>query len=193
MEGFDPKAAAEQREAELSALGPEAREAQLASEQLMRDAKQQGNQGNLVMKDGKMQLLSEDDMGADCGKYKWGQTEQEVTLKVKVPAGTKSKAVKLDVGTAKLKLAVLGEMILEGPLHQRVLPDDCTFVLEDEGDGRVVIVTLQKQEKTSASKHWKCVCDGEPEIDTSQFGPAITTLDPTDPTFASQMLGAMGQ
>ena len=93
MEGVDVAQAAQQREAELSSLSPEARDAQLASEQLMRDAKQQGNQGNLVMKDGKLQLLSEDDMGADLGKYRWGQTEKEVTIKVSVPAGTKSKAV----------------------------------------------------------------------------------------------------
>ena len=167
------------REAELNALSPEMRAAQLMQEQLMADAKRSGNEGNLVMKDGLLKLLSEEDMGADCGRYRWGQSEQEVTVKVHVPAGTKSKAVKLDVATAKLKLAVLGETILDGALHEKVVPDECTFTLEDEGDGRVVVVTLQKAQKTSASKHWKCVCAGEPEIDTASFGPAIMSVDPT--------------
>ena len=191
MDGVDVVQAAQlSREAELSSLSPEIRDAQLASEQLMRDAKQQGNQGNLVMRDGKLQLLSEDDMGADLGKYRWGQTEKEVTIKVSVPAGTKSKAVKLDVLTSKLKLAVMGEVILDGVLHKPVKPDDCTFTIEDEGTGRLVTVTLQKLQATSASQHWKCVCDGEPEIDTSIFGPAIMTADPSDPAGLAQILAA---
>ena len=192
MEAVDHATAMEQHRAQLASLDPEAREHALRQEQLMRDARQQGNQGNLVMKDGKMQLLSEADMGADCGKYAWGQSETEVSVRVKVPAGTKAKAVKFDVGTAKLKLAVLGETVLDGALFKPVVPDDCTFTMEDEGEGRVVLVTLVKAEKTSASKHWACVCEGEPTIDTSKFGPAIMTADPTDPASLSAILGGAG-
>ena len=77
---------------------------------IMRDAKQNGQEGNLTMGEGGvMRVLSADEMGADCGKYKWGQTEDEVSIKVAVPAGTKSKAVSLKVTSNKLKLVVLGD------------------------------------------------------------------------------------
>jgi hypothetical protein len=99
-----------------------------------------------------------DDVRAECDKYYWGQNETEVFVKVRVPAGTKSKAVKFDVSSTKVKLAVLGETILDAALHRKVTPDDCTFTIEDSGDGRLIVVTLAKMVKTSASQHWKCVC-----------------------------------
>ena len=61
---MDPASALADREANMKAMTPEQREQQLKQEQLMRDAQQQGNQGNLVMENGEMKLLSEDDMGA---------------------------------------------------------------------------------------------------------------------------------
>ena len=65
---------------------------------------------------------------------------------------------------------------------------------EDAGEGRLVVVTLQKIQRTSANGHWKCVCLGEPEIDTAKFGPAVMTADPNDPGAIARMLqeGGLG-
>ena len=94
----------------------------------------------------------------------------------------------------RLKLKVLGDTILDADLFKSVAPDDCTFTLEDSGDGRLVSVILQKLQKTSANGHWKCVCIGEPEIDTSKFGPSIMSADPNDPGGLARMMqeGGLG-
>ena len=81
---------------------PDQAKLQGMNEAIMRDAKKEGKEGNLVMGEGGvMRLLDDSECGGDCGKYSWGQTDDEVTVRVKVPAGTKSKAVQLDVNSKK--------------------------------------------------------------------------------------------
>ena len=183
---------AEQRAALAGALGSEAAK-QRENEQVVANAKRDGKEGNLYMDaEGRMRLRDEADMGADCGSYRWEQNEEEVTIKVRVPAGTKSKAVALKVKSEALTLVVLGETILDGALHKMVAPDDCTFTLEDVADGRMVVVTLQKLQRTAGSTHWTRVCVGEPEIDTATFGPAVVSADPTDPSSIARLMEGMG-
>ena len=179
----------------LASMPEDAAKLQEANEMLIANAKRDGKEGNLMMgKDGKVVLLDESSLGGDCGKYSWGQDEDECFVRVKVPAGTKSKAVKMDVSSSKFKLTVLGDVILDGDLFKRCKPDDCTFTLEDakDSDGRVVVVQLSKLQRTSAQGHWKCICLGEPEIDLSKFGPAVMTADPNDPNAIAQMLRESG-
>ena len=114
--------------------------------------------------------------GAEFEKYSWGQNDEEVFVYVKVPRGTKSKAVKLDVGYQKLKLAVLGDVILDAPLYQPVRADDCTFGIEDMENGRLVTVTLTKRVKTNNNQSWPFVCEGEPPIDVESFGMSYETF-----------------
>jgi hypothetical protein len=115
--------------------------------------------------------------GAEFDKYSWGQSDDELYVYVKVPGGTKSKAVKLDVGYQKLKLAVLGDVILDAPLYQPVRADDCTFGIEDQGEGRLVTVTLIKREKTNNNRSWPFICEGEPPIDVESLGLSYETFD----------------
>ena len=176
-----------------SSSADDAQKLQERNEYFMAQAKRDGKEHMLTMGEGGARLLNESDVGATLDKYSWTQTDDEVIVKVKVPAGTKSKAVKLDVHSKTLKLEVLGDKILDGSLYKNVDADECTFTIEDDGDGRIVIVTLQKLQKTSANAHWKCVCIGEPEISTN-FGPAIMTADPNDPNDIARMLqeGGLG-
>jgi hypothetical protein len=172
----------------------DAQKLQARNEVFMANAKRDGKESMLTMGEGGvMRMLDESDVGATLDKYSWTQTDSEVTIKVKVPAGTKSKAISLDVSSKKLKLKVLGDTILDGELHRNVAADDCTFTLEDHDDGRLVVVILEKLQKTSSNGHWKCVCIGEPEINTN-FGPAIMTADPNDPNAIARMLqeGGLG-
>ena len=168
---------------------------QARNEQLMANAKRDGKEGMLTMGEGGvMRVLDDSDVGATLDKYSWTQNEDEVFIKVKVPAGTKAKVVKLDVSSKKIKLVVLGDTILDAELHRNVQPDDCTFTIEDAGEGRVVTVILTKFQKTSANGHWKCVAVGEPQINTNAFGPAVMTADPNDPNAIARMLqeGGLG-
>lgn len=187
---ISPAEYAAERERNYSSMKPEEAEIQSANEAIIAAAKRDGKQGNLVMDaKGRMQVLDEMAMGADCGRYAWGQNEDEVLIKVRVPAGTKSKLIKLDGTTSsKLKLTVVGEVILDAELYAKCRPDDNTFTIEDDGDGRLVTVSLAKMQKTIANKHWKCVCVGEPEIDTSKFGPGVMSADPNDPNGIARLM-----
>ena len=77
-------------------FGKEYADQQQETEQLLRDAKRQGNQGNVVMDaaTGKMVIKSEDEMGGRHGKYWWGQTERELLIKTYVEPSTKSRQVR---------------------------------------------------------------------------------------------------
>ena len=159
---------------------------ELKNEQIMRDAKQQGNQGNLVFnEDGQMVLKSEDEMGGKAEKYTWGQGDTEVTVKVRCPAGTKSKQVSLKATSKNLKLSVCGESICDGALNAPIVADETTFSLEDDkadqAGGRLLTVTMTKLHATKAREHWPCVIKGEAVIDTSSFGTPIVTVNPNDP------------
>lgn len=188
------EAAAAQGSGGASSSDEDAQKLQARNEQFMANAKRDGKESMLTMGEGGVvRMLEDSDVGMTLDKYSWTQTDAEVIVKVKVPAGTKSKAVSLDVSSKKLKLKVLGDTILDGELHRNVQPDDCTFTLEDHEDGRLVVVILEKMQKTSSNGHWKCVCIGEPEINTN-FGPAVMTADPNDPNAIARMLqeGGLG-
>ena len=121
-----------EREAMLASMPKAQADQQQANEALVAQAKRDGLQGNLrVGEGGNMVLMDDWAMGSKCEKYEWGQNEQEILIRVRVPAGTKSKAVSFDVSSAKLKLQVLGDPILTGELYRKVKPDDSTFTLED--------------------------------------------------------------
>ena len=188
MHQMDPAAYLRNREDELKAMPQELRDSSIRQEDLVREARMTGNQGNLVAADGKMVLLSDEAMGGTCDTYSWGQNETEVTVKAAGPPGLRGKEVKMKVTSDKLRLEVRGVAILDGELFARVIADEATFVIEDAPDGgRLVVVSLTKLRRTMANGHWKCVVKGEPEIDTDKFGPQVRSFDPNDAEGMSEM------
>ena len=74
------------------------------------------------------------------------------------------------ISKTKIKVQVKGaEALIEGELHASVKVDDCSWSLGDEGDERLVQITLQK---CNQMEWWKCVCVGDPEINTQKVGRA---------------------
>jgi hypothetical protein len=70
----------------------------------------------------------------------------------------------VEISKTKIKVQLKGsEALIEGELHASVKVDDCTWSLGDEGDERLVQITLQK---VNQMEWWKCVCVGDPEINT---------------------------
>jgi hypothetical protein len=147
---------------------PEAERA--LGEALLQDATAAGQTDLLAVSNGHVHLVQNASRGARCLKFAWSQSDEEVMISVKVPSGTKAKAVKLDVGTRRLTLAVLGEVIISGDLAHMVLPEGCTFGIEDGIDGgRLVTVTLAK----SGKPEWKTVCVGGPELPSITQGTSV--------------------
>ncbi|KAK2988638.1 hypothetical protein RJ640_002107, partial [Escallonia rubra] len=68
--------------------------------------------------------------GLDMDNYSWGQSLQEVTINVPVPAGTKSRFIVCDIKKNHLKVGLKGQPpIIDGELFQPVKVDDCFWSL----------------------------------------------------------------
>lgn len=134
-------------------------------EAVVQTARSLGKEGNLIMgADGNLTLADDEQLGSSCDRYSWGQNENEVTVTFRVAAGTKGKDVCMVAKSKSIKMAVRGEVLLEGPLHAAIVPDDCTYTLEDAGDGRLMTLVLTKASKTAARTHWPSVVPGEAVI-----------------------------
>lgn len=99
--------------------------------------------------------------GAVTDKYYWSQSLSEVTVETEVDADSKASDVQVDITATRLSVKSRGRTVLEGKLHEKVGIEDSIWSLED---GCKVIMTLQKHRET----WWKCVLEGDPEIDTTK-------------------------
>jgi hypothetical protein len=77
----------------------------------------------------------------------WTQKDDEVELKFSVAKGTKAKYCKMVFERQRIKVTVAGQVLLQGGTFDPVLADESTYTLEDEGEGRAMVVTLVKTEK----------------------------------------------
>jgi hypothetical protein len=140
--------------------------------------------------------------GATTDEYRWMQTENEVTVLVPVPRGTRARDVSCEFRPQRLALSVEGNALLVGETWRRIVPDECTWMVErldeDEdggsstrweepttlgcrSDATRLYITLRKRTATRGSSHWRAVLRGHEEIDTSAFGPPVTTMNASDP------------
>ncbi|XP_020257270.1 protein BOBBER 2-like isoform X2 [Asparagus officinalis] len=114
--------------------------------------------------------------GLDMEKYSWTQTLQEVTINIPVPQGTKSRFVAYELKKNYLKVGLKGQPpIIDGQLHKSVKTDDCFWNIED---GEAISILLTKQNKM---EWWKCLVNGDPEVDTQKVEPETSKLSDLDP------------
>lgn len=91
------------------------------------------------------------EMAAKAGeRYAWRQDDDEVTVEVDVPAGTRGKDVRCKIGAQSLLLEVAtlpeGERVLvDGTLFQRVVLDESAWSVGDDKGQRRLTVTLTKE------------------------------------------------
>ncbi len=86
------------------------------------------------------------DYGSEvAGKYKWTQTENEVTVTVFLPPGTKAKEVAATIHSAKLTVGVKGQPpIVDGAFTKTCSADDSYWQL-DNGNCEVTLVKAEKK------------------------------------------------
>ncbi|KAI5657682.1 hypothetical protein M9H77_26475 [Catharanthus roseus] len=114
--------------------------------------------------------------GLDLDKYSWGQSLQEVNVHIPVPPGTKSRSIACEIKKDHLKVGLKGQPpIIDGELHKPVKVDDCFWSLEDQ---KSISVLLTKQNQM---EWWKCLVNGDPEIDTQRVEPESSKLWDLDP------------
>ena len=157
---------------------------EMHNEHLLRDAKAQGKQGNVIYDSNTGRLVMMDEMacGGEADLYQWGQNNWEVLIKVYVMTDTKKKDVKLTTTTTTIYLEVDGLVMCEGKLHKQIIADETMYELSDNMDdgGRILTVTMRKMAETRGNQHWPCVIAGEAMIDVKQMGPPITTVSAYD-------------
>lgn len=113
--------------------------------------------------------------GGKTDKYTWTQTLGALEVYIDVRPGVKAKQICCDIGNDTLKVGIKGEpMILDGRMHAKVKPDDCTWTLIDN---KVVQVSIEKFDNM---KWWSSVMQGDPEIDTKKIVPENSSLSDLD-------------
>merc|ERR1712086_10926 len=129
--------------------------------------------------------------GGKTDNYEWTQTKSEVEIRFPVASDVRGREVDWNLSSTSIKLVVRGELLLEGELPAKVQVEDSIWTLDNEGDQRFVLWTLQKLEPTEGRAHWKCVAKGEPKIDTTSFGSKIQTVNASDPDSIAKMVAQL--
>ena len=116
--------------------------------------------------------------GGETEEYRWTQTLKEVNIYLHVPAGIRGKHCAVEYTPSKLSAGLRGEAsILKGELFAKIRPDECTWTLEDNDDGRDIVIYLLKDNQM---EWWKSVVKGGPEIDTKKIVPENSNLSDLD-------------
>jgi hypothetical protein len=87
----------------------------------------------------------------------WFQTIDEVFVEINVKEGTRGKDVKCDIGSKKIKVTVLGKVVVDGEFPKPVHADEVLWTLEDK---KLLRICLPKAEP-SASNCWDSLLIGQ--------------------------------
>ncbi|CAK0890488.1 unnamed protein product [Prorocentrum cordatum] len=98
--------------------------------------------------------------GAATDKYYWSQSLREVTVEVEVGECT-AKDIQVDLTATRLCVKCKGSTVLEGKLHEKVVTEETMWHLDGN---RQLVLSLEKHR----DMWWKCVLEGDPEIDTTK-------------------------
>lgn len=118
--------------------------------------------------------------GGKTDKYEWTQTLQEATVNVFLPAGIKAKDLNVVIKKKHLKIALKtkpNEPIVDGPLHKEVKTDETIWSVQDENGQRVLSINFEKVDQMG---WWKCVIEGDQEINTQKVEPENSKLSDLD-------------
>ena len=147
----------------------------------------QGNMG-LKRKAGDGRVVPEE-CGGKTEKYSWTQTETEIGIYVTLESfEVKGKDCKIEIKRRTLNVKVkdfivFGEETKNNRLFADVNVDDSTWEIDSDEKlkAKALIVTLTKAKRTMANKHWRYVCENEPEIDVEKFGPPVVGVNERNP------------
>lgn len=109
--------------------------------------------------------------GAVTDRYHWSQSIREVTLEIEVEP-CRAKELKVDITATRLSIKLRGQTVLEGKLHEKVTVDETVWHLDN---GNQIVLSLEKHRES----WWKCVFEGDQEIDTTKVE-STRTMDEYD-------------
>ena len=112
--------------------------------------------------------------------YLWAQSLGEVGVSLRVPAGTRSRSLRVDFRPRALKVTLLSQSapasqaLLDVPLLCAIAPEGCTWTIETRRAGEADVVTLQiALEKAQRGTFWRCLSEGHQSIEMPQRWPLV--------------------
>ena len=153
--------------AAAAAEAPKARFTQLSPEQTAAVAKQ-------VAASRSVPVQVEAYNGGVTENYIWSQTLSDIDIKVPLPKGTKARDLDVEIGLQRLRVALKKpppkptteegrewpQVLMDGPLFYRVKANESMWSV----DGSTVQINLEKSEE----RMWKCIIEGDKEIDLTK-------------------------
>ena len=113
-------------------------------------------------------------------KYVWNQTLEEVTAFIKLPPGTTAKMLKVDIQMSKVHVSLKSnpsEPLLDGKWCKKVHAGDSYWSVERDGDKCTLNIQVEKYDHKT---WWKCLVEGDVEINTQAIEPENSKLSDLD-------------
>lgn len=113
--------------------------------------------------------------GADLENCNWGQTLEEIELRVPLGGAFKARDLTIQIEKKHLKVGIKGKpLIIDGDLNKEIKLEESTWVLEDKN---CVLINLEKINKM---EWWSRLVSTDPEINTRKVQPENSKLSDLD-------------
>lgn len=156
------------KKGEVKTVAPVAKEAEAATDDKAKEDDEEDEADKGKMK-------PNDRNGADLDKYNWGQTLQEIELRVPLGGAYKAKDLVVSIEKKHLKIGIKGQpLIIDGDFPKEVKLDESTWVLEDK---KTLLLNIEKVNKM---EWWNKLVVEDIEINTKKVQPENSKLSDLD-------------